>query len=192
MTGGATGGMAGTSAGTGGTAPDAGADSGSDAGPELEGCVVARRLDECCPMWAAVSRADAYADPCLHAIGEPLPSGGLAQGCTPEFCPDVLCVEEQPPSRVAEPFGASGECGFADECHAEGSCAVGWDMTSCCPCPGSQPQILIDREPCLIGETDTANDLPAVCYKPCPVECGVCPGFSPPICAASDALNACL
>lgn len=192
MTGGTMAGTGGRDAGTDGGAKDAGIDSGSDAGPDLEGCVVGKRINECCPAWIAVTRAEAYADPCLLAVGEPVRSveGGL--GCAPDICPAVVCPDTPPPSRVAEPFGANGECVFVDECHAEASCEVGTDMTSCCPCPGSLPQQLIDREPCVLGVNETANDLPAGCYKPCPVECDVCPGFSPPVCAVGDAISACL
>lgn len=181
----AEGGAGGMSAGTGG--------SDQDAGPLDDECVVATRLDDCCPRWYTMSRDEALSDPCALAIGEPAPSGDEANGCAPQVCTDVLCQElGDPPSRVARP-GPSGECIYADECNAEASCVIAMDITRCCPCYTSMPKELVDREPCLVEATMSAR--PAQCTFPqaCAlVDCAECPEQpAEPSCLVRDSTSLC-
>jgi hypothetical protein len=176
-------------AGSGGSTQGAAIDAGSDAGPELEGCVVAQRIDECCTSWVPVTRAEAFRDPCLVAFGEPPANNAGAQACLPEFCPELICPILPVPSHVAEPVGPNGACAFVEECSAEAECVIAVDMSRCCPCPEALPETLVEREPCVILASTSA--LPDGCLNLCPADCIECPDVPEPSCSARDGGAAC-
>jgi hypothetical protein len=182
--------------GSGGLSGEGGIDGGaSDAGLDssiAEGvCVVATRIDECCPSWQPVPRGEALQDPCLVAIGERLPFDSAAQSCLPPFCPEGFCPQALQPSQLAEPSGADGECVFVDECRAESDCVLAIDDGKCCPCPQNLPAPLVEREPCLRDATEAWQSLDE-CSIPCPlIACPECPAPTAPVCSIGDALSAC-
>ena len=131
----ASGGAGGLSSGSGG----AGGTHEVDDPIDDQVCVVAQRIDACCPTWVAVEHGEARTQPCLVEIGEPQPSQKERTQCAPQVCTNVLCPEEnEPPTRVA--FKGDGMCMLGDECFGPGECTIAYDATACCPCPESMPK----------------------------------------------------
>lgn len=156
--------------------------------PDEGACVVAQRIDRCCMEWVAISRAEAEADPCIVALGEPLPSGQAHSACQPEVCTDVLCPEQGPPSRVAQRIG-DGPCRFSDECNDNDDCVSAYDGARCCSCAGAWPASLVQQESCIVEQGETAAQAcGAVCVA---VLCGACPEPSEPSCSVRDSVSIC-
>jgi hypothetical protein len=197
-TGGSSGDSSGGSGGamTGGEGGSAGAVS-EDAGVppatgfDPDGCVVARRIDECCQPWLAVEQAIAQAEPCIVALGEPWPEGRLLAFCMPEEnCALVDCaVPSTPTSR--EVLRGDGACLFTDECMTEADCVLAAESTSCCACHVSMPKILVEQELCITTEGETPDF--AVCGgDDCStVLCAECEAPAEPTCALSDGYKRC-
>jgi hypothetical protein len=150
-------------------------------------CVVAQRLDACCPTWVAVEHGEARTQPCLVEIGEPQPSQQERAQCAPQVCTNVLCpAENEPPTRVA--FKGDGMCMLGDECFGPGECTIAYDATACCPCPESLPKSIVELEPCLVPEGMSA---PETCPQVACGLCGLCPPVDAPSCPITDALTRC-
>jgi len=161
MIGGAGGAIAGTSGGGSGgrggmiTAGNGGMSAGTGGLPMPEGdCIVARRFDECCFPWVAISEGEATANPCIVRIGEPMPVGQNLPDCSPEICPDILCPLV-PQSRVAQ--RADGACVFTDECSGPTDCVIARDDSSCCGCTEAMPVSLVERKACLTREGEATS-----------------------------------
>jgi hypothetical protein len=178
-------------AGEGGGGGDAGGDPadagmGPDTGFDPDGCVVARRIDECCQPWIAIDQEVALAEPCLVALGEPWPT----EDCTPPAsCALVDCALPPPTSR--EVLRGDGACLFTDECMTDADCVLATESTSCCACLGSMPKSIVDQELCITAEGETPDF--AVCGgDSClTVLCAECEAPAEPTCAMGDDYNRC-
>jgi hypothetical protein len=179
-----------TSAGAGGTSSGGGGAGGTrevDDPIDDQVCVVAQRIDACCPTWVAVEHGEARTQPCLVEIGEPQPSQQERAQCAPQVCTNVLCPEQnEPPSRVA--FKGDGMCMLGDECFGPGECTIAYDATACCACPKSMPKSIVELEPCLVPEGMSA---PATCPQVACGLCGQCPPVEAPSCPITDAPTRC-
>jgi hypothetical protein len=177
--------------GAGGTGGDAGGDPadagmGPDTGFDPDGCVVARRIDECCQPWIAVEQTMAQAEPCIVALGEPWPT----EDCTPPAsCALVDCAVPPPTSR--EVLRADDACMFTDECATAADCVLATESTSCCACLGSMPKSIVDQELCITAEGETP-DFAACGGDNCfAVLCAECEAPAEPTCALSDGYKRC-
>jgi len=160
--------------------------------PDL--CLVARRLDRCCPVYEAVRQSALADDPCLVADPGPPLDATLAQDCyarSPDSCAGVACNEAAPPSRLSEPDGTGG-CRFTDECQSAADCVIAIDSRQCCTCGASMPKALLEHDVCFAVEGSTpppGADCPGCSL---PVLCGMCvPPPELPSCVLGDALNRC-
>jgi hypothetical protein len=176
-------GEGGVSAGSGG----AGGQRDPDDPIDDQACVVAQRIDACCPTWVAVEHGEARSQPCLVAIGESQPNNQVRTQCAPQVCTDVVCpAVDEPPTRVA--FKGDGLCMLGDECFGPGECTIAYDATACCPCPEAMPKSIVELEPCLVPEGMTA---PETCQTPACGLCGACAPVEAPSCPATDAFTRC-
>lgn len=189
--GGAGGSGAGGDGGTGGDHSDAGTKPAwyDDAGGS--GCVVAKRIDECCFSWHAVDLEEAIADPCLVGLGEPVTEQEAAD-CFPTTpnCALVDCFEPlNPPSRVV--MRGDGACMFTDECMTPADCVLARDDTQCCSCLESTPKSLVESAECIVAEGEGTDFALCSSTRCLTVLCAACEQPDEPTCAIGDALNAC-
>jgi hypothetical protein len=133
-------------------------------------CLVAVRVNTCCPVPVAAPRDRVLEDPCLV----PWPAEEIPEGCEPTGCPST-CIPVEPVSRLAEP-DPEGGCRFANECNQDSDCATGFDRRRCCSCAAAVPKALITADPCVVRvDSDLAS--PAACRARCPDDCPGCPPF---------------
>jgi len=194
---GGTGGAGGTVvSGAGGSGGSAGGDPadagmGPDTGIDPDGCVAARRIDDCCQPWVAVEQEMALAEPCIVALGEPWPEGRFLALCTPDVdCALVDCAPAPAPTS-REVLRGDGACMFTHECMADSDCVLATESTSCCACLGSMPRSIVEQELCITAEGETPDF--AVCGgDDCfTVLCAECEAPAEPTCAMDDAYNRC-
>jgi len=133
-------------------------------------CLVAVRVNICCPIPVAAERDQIIEDPCLV----PWPAETIPEGCEPTGCPSA-CPPVEPVSRVAEP-DPEGGCRFVDECARDDDCAAALDRRRCCACPAAVPKALIAADPCVV-RVDSNLASPSACRAGCPDECPPCPPF---------------
>lgn len=183
--------------GAGGSGGSAGGDDPADAGmpPDTgidpDGCVAARRIDDCCQPWVAVEREMALAEPCLVALGEPWPEGRVLALCTPDVnCALVDCAPAPAPTS-REVLRGDGACMFTDECMTDADCVLATESTSCCACLVSMPKSIVEQELCITAEGETPDF--AVCGgDDCfTVLCAECEAPAEPTCAMDDGYKRC-
>lgn len=178
--------------GTGGSAGDDPADAGMgpDLGLDPDGCVAARRIDDCCQPWIAVEQEMAQAEPCIVALGEPWPEGRPLALCMPDVdCALVDCAPPAPTSREA--LRGDGACMFADECETDADCVLALESTSCCACLVSMPKRIVDQALCVTAEGESPDS--SVCGGDdcATVLCAECEAPAEPTCAMGDDYNRC-
>ncbi len=148
------------------------------------GCLVAIRVDICCPQPVAAAQQQLSQDPCLV----PWASLGLPHGCTKKpDCSNVKCKAPAPASRLVK-VGPGGVCVFTSECTSSSQCGVATDVRRCCSCPEGYPRSMLG-DPCLVPYGDGPKAGPP-CPNPnlCAQACGACydSGEYPlPVCKAS-------
>lgn len=125
------------------------------------GCVVALRLDVCCPIPEPLDESAVAADPCLV----PYPYDFNA-GVTPPVCEarrplpcDDGCgpLNKRPASVFAARDGQTGQCAFADECATDADCQLAVDLRFCCLCDDAWPVRYVEAEAC-VYPTDRSAD----------------------------------
>jgi hypothetical protein len=175
---------AGRASGTGGVTGGSG---GGDAGaPVFAGCAIAVRLDECCSVPRAVSRAEFDADPCYREFLRGLPPRDGY--CEPIACPAIPCGQPPLPSRVLELL-ANGGCEFISECVTSEDCSLGLDCNDCCSCPEAWPRVLLAEDSCL---TPVGASSSKACVNCTTIPCESCPESSPVGCLVQEGeLNRC-
>lgn len=169
--------------------------------PSAPACVVARRLDECCGQWQAVTLLETQSDPCLVAYpgtGVPVQTQEQCTAQKPATCTPEPCVIDTPLSRVAQPIeGMEGQCESADECSTNAECVLATDAKgSCCACPESVPIAFVTPPGCY----QPAGGLQAIRIAPGGPACGPCVSVgicgacaepTPAVCEIRDSASVC-
>lgn len=184
---------AGAKAGASGGAGAGGTSAGGTSAGGSSDCVVARKLDECCPRFVPAFRAQLDADECLVAYGSPV-DPKLSQKCfekAGDRCALVDCaVQPEPPSRHAADVG-NNRCVFTDECGSKAEdCVLAFDGSACCSCLTAMPADLVASSRCLVPE---GKQVPSECGFCGAVLCDICP--APPAaaqCELRDSFSACV
>jgi hypothetical protein len=188
-------GTGGAQAGSGGTmvSGSGGSDGGEpdDASVGDSDCVVAQRIDECCPHYIAVESAEAKAEPCIVALGEPRPVGSELDECMPEQnCALVDCAPPDEPTSLSV-FRGDGACMFTDECMTAADCVLATERTHCCSCPVSMPKSLVDQELCITAEGESPDFATCGGNNCFAVLCAPCQQPLEPTCAMVDGYKRC-
>ena len=130
-------------------------------------CVVAWKQDDCCPCPVAASPEELAADPCL------IPEGGVTpDGCFPEACPAMPCLECPDVGRTAT--CESGLCIFKEgQCTGDTECITAVRVDNCCEqaFPATYADTLAD--PCLRPWPLSWSDIPQECQDRWDPECAL-------------------
>ena len=151
----------------------------------LRACVVAIRVDICCPQPVPALAQQVSQDPCLV----PWVSVGLPNGCSKKpDCSNVKCTAPLAASRLVKAVPGGG-CLFVSECGTSSQCGVATDVRKCCGCPEGFPRTMMSGDSCLVPYGDGPKAGPP-CPNPnlCAQACGACysPGEYPlPSCKKS-------
>jgi hypothetical protein len=133
-------------------APDVSAGAGRNTAPPpappatLPRCVLALKVDSCCPSPTPVTTTELAQDPCLV----PWPyHAAQPDGCVPPSCPEVVCDWREPPTRTAKGL-PDGTCTWDSECQTDADCAMALAWSTCgCGCVQGVPRALLDPTSCL-------------------------------------------
>jgi hypothetical protein len=158
---------------------EGGANAGGAAGAPSQDieCLIAARVDECCPTPLAATRRALEADACLAEYPLMLSAQEIIARCPdadPDQCALVDCAAPDLPSRLVA-RNASGECEFVSECSGDADCTLALALDRCCPCPDSYPKTLVDEERCLVSLAMSFR--PSDCVTCAGVVCSPCPQF---------------
>jgi hypothetical protein len=136
-------------------------------GSEKLECVVAKRMDEPCPIPVAASAAELAAQPCLQHWDRAadVKACPAAQENELKSCPENFVKGNW--TRIAAQSGSS--CVFEDECQTDGDCVAAANKATCCSCDAWVPRQLLVNDPCYV----TSGQTPSSACKLC-VELGEC------------------
>lgn len=114
--------------------------------PTVPTCVLALKVDSCCPSPTPVTAAELAKDKCLV----PWPyHAAQPDGCVPPPCPEIVCDWREPPTRTAKGL-PDGSCAFESECETDADCAMALAWSICgCGCVQGVPRTLLDPGRCL-------------------------------------------
>jgi len=122
----------------------------SKADDDPGGCIVARRVDECCSIPIAATERALEQQPCLQRWDRApdVAACPAAQQCNLRTCPDTFVLG--PWTRVAERSGSS--CVFKHECSTVADCTFASNRSKCCACPEWAPRQLLGKDPCYVED----------------------------------------
>jgi hypothetical protein len=155
---------------------------------DLGGCVVARRVDQCCSMPIAATERDLDGDPCLQRWDRTPDADACpgAQHCNLQICPEAFVLGTW--TRVAERSGSS--CVFKHECSTAADCTLASDRSKCCACPEWVPRQLLTDDACYVPEGQNPTAACNACVNA--LGCDTCAATTAGSCTESAGWRKCL
>lgn len=152
------------------------------------GCVVARRVDQCCSIPIAATERELEQQPCLQRWDRAADVAACpaAQQCNLRVCPDTFALG--PWTRIAERSGSG--CVFKHECNSAADCTFASNRSGCCACPEWVPQQLLTQDPCYVSSGQNPGAACDVCVDALP--CDACAASAAGQCADGAGWKKCL